>query len=79
MIIALLTMDAASSLYADATTPGVQFINECYELKLTGDPSAELDPKFLESPRQRIEFRSPINANGVFAFIIMSNPDPTFL
>jgi len=32
-------------------------------LDLMDDPGSELDPKFLDSPRQRIEFRSPINAN----------------
>jgi len=55
---------AASSLRADATTPGAHFMDESYQLDLTDDPGSELDPKFLDSPRQRIEFRSPINANG---------------
>ncbi|KZP11496.1 hypothetical protein FIBSPDRAFT_962253 [Athelia psychrophila] len=36
----------------------LQFITDCYELELGGDPSQELDPGYATA-RQRIEFLTP--------------------
>lgn len=33
-------------------------------MRLSEDPTAQLDPKHLNSPRQRIEFRSPGEVEG---------------
>lgn len=46
------------------SSPHHSFITESYELLLNEDPTSMLDPKHLASPRQRVEFRSPVNAAG---------------
>jgi hypothetical protein len=45
------------------TTSGLT-ITDCYGISLTSNASDELDPGFLSSPRQRVEFRIPTQTNG---------------
>jgi hypothetical protein len=44
-------------------------INGCFGISLTSDPTAQLDTHFLDSPRQRIEFRTDAHPSGsTFSF-----------
>lgn len=58
-------INTCSELYSGGCTPHSQSISECYELRLSGDPNTHLDPKHLQSPRQRVEFRSPGEMEGM--------------
>lgn len=43
---------------AGGCVPQNQSMTDCYQMDLVGDPKGHLDPNHLNSPRQRIEFRS---------------------
>ena len=44
-------------------------ISNCFQITLSSDPTKNLDPGFLDSPRQRVEFLTPAQDAGTdFAF-----------
>src|ERR1700733_34090 len=53
-----------SVLYSGGCYPKNQSIKDCFELDLVGDPNEQLDPNHLNSPRQRVEFRSHEGVEG---------------
>src|SRR6266852_3608544 len=42
-----------SVLYSGGCVRKKQVIDDCYQMDLVGDPSGQLDPHHLDSPRQR--------------------------
>jgi len=53
-----------SVLYSGGCNAKNQSIEDCFELDLVGDPNGQLDPHHLNSPRQRVEFRSHEGVEG---------------
>ncbi|KAF8343003.1 uncharacterized protein EI90DRAFT_3031035 [Cantharellus anzutake] len=62
-----LKWQATGALYQGGCSAGLQNINTCYEMTLSSDPNAQLEPD-AGSPRQRVEFLNSRVDNGTYRY-----------